>query len=83
MSEEKVEEEVEPETKQFVVSCKVVPAVPDGIILDVLDVVTAKNEEEAKDYVAGIIADLNYVVEKWHVVTEAKVLRDTAGALSP
>ncbi|OYD16970.1 hypothetical protein CH330_01490 [candidate division WOR-3 bacterium JGI_Cruoil_03_51_56] len=80
--EEKPEEVAEPELKEFIVYVKAVPAFPNAFTPDILDRVIAANEEEAKDYMVGRLAEHDYIVEKWYAVAETTILGATARALS-
>lgn len=74
MTEEQVKQ---PETKSFVVRC-VVEHASEDLDVEFMDIVQAYNQEEAKDYLAGYMADKGFIVKKWLMVGDINRLRDIA-----
>lgn len=80
MSEENLEKK-EPVSKEFLVFLKVEPAIPNAVSPEILDRVTATNEEEVKDYVVGWLAERDYVATQWYWVAELEPLARLAGVV--
>jgi len=78
--EEEAKEEAEPKT--FLVRCKAKHALGEPEV-QIMDTVTAIDEEEAKDYVAGWFAERDFIVTKWLVVTDLERLVRVARNLNP
>lgn len=83
MSEEKVEEqEEERATKTFVVRCEVKHAMKP-IKEEFMDTVPAYDEEGAKDFVVGWMAERDFIISKWLMVGNAERLGRIARNLNP
>ena len=82
MTEPSVEEPPEPPTKQFIVRCEVEHAIK-GVPIEFMDMVPAIDEEGAKDFVAGWMADKDYIVKRWIMVGDAEQLGRLARNLRP
>lgn len=74
MTEDQVKQ---PETKSFVIRCVVEHATED-LDAEFMDIVQAYNQEEAKDFLAGYMADRGFIVKRWLMVGDINRLRDLA-----
>jgi len=86
MSEETVEEKPsgaeERPVKIFVVRCEVEHAM-GGLKDEFMDTVPAYDEEDAKDFVVGWMAERDFIVKKWIMVGDAERLGRVAKNLNP
>lgn len=66
-----------PETKNFVIRCVVEHASQD-LDVEFMDIVQGYNQEDAKDFLSGWMADRGFMVKKWLMVGDIDRLRDLA-----
>lgn len=67
----------QPQTKNFVVRCVLAHANED-LDIEFMDMVQGYNQEDAKDFVTGWMADKGFIVKKWLMVGNIDRLRDLA-----
>ena len=65
------------ETRAFIVRCVVKDAMGD-LEAEFMDTVPAASGEDAKDYLAGWMADRGFTVDRWVMVGDLEQLRKVA-----
>lgn len=86
MIEENVENEGEKREdrpiKNFVVRCNVKHAM-GGAEEEFMDTIPAYDQDDAKDFVAGWMAERDFIVKKWLMVSDMENLSRVARNLNP